>query len=380
MKISIPKESIEFERRVAASPETVKKYVALGCDVTVQKGAGLASNVPDKAYEEAGAKIAASYEACVKDADLVLKVREPKLDKDNELKPLKSGALLIGMLSPYTNKDHFKAYEKAGVTTCSLELIPRISRAQAMDVLSSQSNLAGYRSVLDATYAFDRALPMMMTAAGTVPPARVLVLGAGVAGLQAIATAKRLGAVVSAFDVRAAAKEQVQSLGATFIEVDPDAGTDNNGVYAKETSEDYRKRQADKIHETLKKSDIAICTALIPGKKAPTLITQDMVKDMKPGSVIVDMAVEMGGNCEGSQLGQVVEMGMVKILGHANIPSRIAEDASRLYAKNILNFLTLLLSQKDGKVTGINLNLDDEIIKGCVLTHDGATIHESFKV
>lgn len=376
MKIAIPKESAANEKRVAASLETVKKYISLGFNVTVEKGAGATSNVTDKMFEEAGAQIAASYDAAVKDADIVLKVQAPNLD---EIKHFKKGAFVAALMNPHGHKERLKAMEKAEITSCSLELIPRISRAQSMDVLSSQSNLAGYKAVLDATQEFERAFPMMMTAAGTIPPARVLVLGAGVAGLQAIATAKRLGAVVSAFDVRAAAKEQVESLGASFVQVEDENADKNDTVYAQEMTEDYKRRQAEKIHETLKKMDIVICTALIPGKTAPRLITKDMIKDMKEGAVIVDMAVESGGNCETSEVGKVIYQNGVKVIGHPNMPSRIAEDASRLFAKNILNLLTPMLDIKEGKAMSLELNFEDEIVKGCILTHNGQTVHELFK-
>ena len=376
MKIAVPKESAKFEKRVAASPETVKKFVALGFEVSVEKDAGVLSNVTDTMFKDAGATIAKSYADTIKDADVVLKVQIPSV---SEAKSLKKGMLLTALMTPQANKKIITDMAKTGVTTCSLELIPRISRAQSMDVLSSQSNLAGYKAVLDATEVFERAIPMMMTAAGTIPPARVLVLGAGVAGLQAIATAKRLGAVVSAFDVRPAAKEQVESLGASFVQVEDENADSNDTVYAKEMTEDYKKRQAQKIHDTLKKSDIAICTALIPGKPAPRLITKPMIKDMKQGAVIVDMAVESGGNAELSKVNEIVEHEGVKILGHPNMASRVAEDASRLFAKNLLNLLTPLFTMENGKATAINLNFDDEIVKGCVLTHDGEIVHDLLK-
>jgi proton-translocating NAD(P)+ transhydrogenase subunit alpha len=287
---------------------------------------------------------------------------------------MKRGSVLIGMLQPLQHADEVAAYAAAGITAFALELIPRITRAQSMDVLSSQANLAGYRAVLDAATAFGRAFPMMMTAAGTIAPARVLVMGAGVAGLQAIATARRLGAVVSATDVRAAAKEQVESLGASFLTVDIEAmkAAETAGGYAKEMGEDFQRRQRAHLHEALKKIDVVICTALIPGRKAPVLVTAEMTGDMRPGSVIVDLAVEQGGNCEGSVLGEVVTTANgVRILGYANVPSRIAVDASQLYARNVLNFLGLIID----KDKSLRIDAGDEIIKGTLLTRDGAVVH-----
>jgi NAD(P) transhydrogenase subunit alpha len=317
MKLTVLKERRPYETRVAATPETVKKLIALGFQIVVEKGAGDASSFVDKAYEEAGATLAHTPQEALKNAQVVLKVRAPmtKEEGEDEVSLLPEGGLLLGILQPYEKQTLLKDYNKHKVTSFALELIPRITRAQAMDVLSSQSNLAGYRAVIEASSSFPRAFPMMMTAAGTIAPARVLILGAGVAGLQALATAKRLGAIVSVFDVRAAAKEQVQSLGGTFVEVESQETGEAAGGYAKEMSEDYKGRQAAKIREVLQKSDIAITTALIPGKPAPRLLTTDMVKGMKPGSVIVDLAVEAGGNCEGSVVGQVVETQGIKIIG-----------------------------------------------------------------
>jgi len=299
-------------------------------------------------------------------------------DGSDELGAMQSGAILVGMLNPYGAKDTVQQYASANISAFSMEFVPRITRAQAMDVLSSQSNLAGYRAVIEGAAEYGRALPMMMTAAGTVAPARVLILGAGVAGLQAIATAKRLGAIVSAFDVRPAVKEQVQSLGATFVEVDPEAtaNAETSGGYAKEMGEDYKRKQAQKIHDTLKKTDIAISTALIPGKPAPVLITEDMVKDMKLGSIIVDLAVESGGNCPLSEVGKIVTKHGVKIMGLTNIPGRIAADASALYARNLFNFVSLMI---DKASNSIKINMEDEIIKGTLLTHSGALVHSTLK-
>ncbi len=379
MKIAIPKERRADEARVAASPDTVKKYVGMGFEVVVESGAGEGASLADASFTEAGATIAADAAAALKDADIVLKVARPLTAAEgcDELALMKSGAILISHLAALQSQEQVAAYAKAGVTAFAMELLPRISRAQNMDILSSQSNLAGYKAVLDAAAEYGRAFPMMMTAAGTVPPARVLVLGAGVAGLQAIATAKRLGAVVYAFDVRPAVKEQVESLGGKFVEVEaPAENAETSGGYAKEMGEDYKRRQAEKIAEVLKKTDIAISTALIPGKPAPVLITEEMVKGMRKGSVIVDLAVEAGGNCPLSEFGKVVEKHGVKLVGHANVPSRLAADASLLFAKNLLNFLTL---SYDKEAKGLKINWDDEIIKGTALTRDGQVIHPALQ-
>ena len=381
MKISIPRERRAHERRVAATPETVKKFVALGIDVAVETGAGEASRITDAAYEAAGAKIVGDLAQLLADADIVLKVQRPILageDGPNELALMKRGALLIAILSPYADPNAIQQYAAAGVTAMALEFVPRITRAQSMDVLSSQSNLAGYRAVLEAVNVYDRAMPMMMTAAGTIAPARVMVLGAGVAGLQAIATAKRLGAIVSATDVRAASKEQVESLGGKFVMVESDevANAETAGGYAKEMSDDYKRRQAELVAETLKKQDIAICTALIPGRKAPTLINDEMVRSMRPGSVIVDLAAEQGGNCTLTKPGEIVEINGVTIIGLFNIPSRLSADASALYAKNLLNFLTPLVNAEE---KALNINWQDEIVAATTLTRDGQVVHPNFQ-
>jgi NAD(P) transhydrogenase subunit alpha len=379
MKIAIPKERREHEKRVAATPETVKKFKALGLEVVVETGCGIGSSFFDPAYEAAGATIAKTAGAALEDADIVLKVQRPleSAEGTDEVALLKKGAKLIGMLAPYASRAQIDTYAAAGIDTFAMELLPRISRAQSMDVLSSQANLAGYKAVLDAAVAFGRAFPMMMTAAGTVAPARVIVMGVGVAGLQAIATARRLGAVVSGYDVRPAVKEQVQSLGATFVEVDPEAmkAAETAGGYAKEMSEEYKQKQAQVLRETIKKQDIAITTALIPGRPAPVLISEDMVKEMKPGSVIVDLAVEAGGNCPLSELGKVVVKHDVTLIGYPNYPSRIAVDASALYARNLYNFLAPF-AKKDGG--GIEFNWDDELVKGTCLTREGTIIHPGF--
>jgi NAD(P) transhydrogenase subunit alpha len=371
MKIAIPKERRPAEGRVAVSPATVKKYVALGCDVVVEAGAGVAASIPDAEFAASGATIADGPEATYSDADIVLTVQRPGLD---EIALMKKGAILIGTLSAIANRDDVEKYAKAGITAFALELLPRISRAQSMDVLSSQSNLAGYKAVLDAADVYTRAFPMMMTAAGTIPPAKVLVLGAGVAGLQAIATARRLGAVVSAYDVRPVVKEQVESLGAKFVEVDSGATEDaeTSGGYAREMTDEYKARQAEVLATALKRTDIAICTALIPNRPAPVLITEDIVKEMRVGSVIVDLAVEQGGNCPISEFGKVVVKHGVTLVGHANVPSRLAADATSMYAKNLLNFLTPMLDPESGALA---IDWEDEIIAGCVVTRDGAVVH-----
>lgn len=377
MKIVVPKEIRPHESRVAASPETIKKFKDLGFKPFVEKGAGLGSSLVDDAYKKAGATIATGKEL-YKNADLILKVQRPmtKAEGTDEIALYPKGSTVVAHLSALTNAADLKAYAKAGISAVALELMPRITRAQSMDILSSQSNLAGYKAVLDATAEFTKALPMMMTAAGTVTPAKVLIIGAGVAGLQAIATARRLGAVVSAFDVRAAAKEQVESLGATFVEVENDKDAETAGGYAKEMSADYKKRQAAKLKESLALSDIVICTALIPGKPAPRIITKDMIKGMKPGSVIVDLAVEMGGNAEGSKHGAIVTADGVKIVGHANVPSRLATDASQLYARNVYNFVSAFFDQ-DKKA--LHLDPEDELIQATLVVDQGTVRLEAPK-
>jgi len=379
MKIAIVKERREGEKRVAATPETAKRFAGLGLEVVVEQAAGSAASFPDEAYRQAGATIAENAAAALKDADIVLKVQRPQsaAEGNDELSLMKRGALLIAMLSPYGARERIETYAAAGIAAFAMELMPRISRAQSMDVLSSQANLAGYKAVLDAGVQFGKAFPMMMTAAGTVAPAKVIVMGVGVAGLQAIATARRLGAVVSGYDVRPAVKEQVQSLGASFVEVDAAATkeAETAGGYAKEMSEEYKQKQAAVLRETLKKQDIAITTALIPGRPAPVLISEEMVKEMKPGSVIVDLAVEAGGNCPLSEPGQVVVKHGVTIVGYTNYPSRIAVDASALYARNLYNFLAPFAKKEGG---GLEIKWDDELVKGTLLTRDGKVVHPSF--
>jgi len=371
MRIAVARETDPVEDRVAATPDTVKKMKGLGAEVAVEPGAGTKSGIPDAEFIAAGATV---VDSAVEGADVVLKVRRPT---SSELARYKRGALVIAVMDPYGEDAALKAMADAGVTAFAMELIPRITRAQAMDVLSSQANLAGYRAVIDGAAEYGRALPMMMTAAGTVPAARVFVMGAGVAGLQAIATARRLGAIVTATDVRPASKEQVESLGAKFVAVEDDEfkQAETAGGYAKEMSKEYQSKQAALIAEHLKKQDIVITTALIPGRPAPRLITKEMVASMRPGSVIVDLAVERGGNCECAKPGEVVEMDGVKIVGHLNVPGRIAASASSLYAKNLFAFLDILVD-KNSKALAVKW--DDEIVKATALTRDGAVIHPSF--
>jgi NAD(P) transhydrogenase subunit alpha len=377
MKVAIVKERQAHERRVASTPDTVKRLVGMGLEVVVESGAGAAASFTDEAYQAAGGSVAADAATALAAGDIVLKVRRPLRGGDagqDELTLIRPGAVLIGMLQPLQNPDDVPAYARAGIIAFAMELIPRITRAQAMDVLSSQANLAGYRAVLEAANAFGRALPMMMTAAGTILPARVLVMGAGVAGLQAIATARRLGAIVSATDVRFAAKEQVESLGASFLAVDLDAmkAMETAGGYAKEMGEDFARRQRMHVSEALGKVDVVICTALVPARRAPILITREMVGVMRPGSVIVDLAVEQGGNVEGSEPQQVVTTANgVTIIGPTNMPSRIPVDASQLYAKNLLAFLGLLVDQQ----RNLKIDIADEIVKGALLTRGGAVVH-----
>ena len=371
MRIAVARELEPGETRVAATPETVKKMKALGADVAVEPGAGANAGIPDAEFTTAGAAVASG---AVKDADVVLKVRRPA---PSELSGYKRGALVIAMMDPYGQDAAVRDMANAGIAAFAMELLPRITRAQTMDVLSSQANLAGYRAVIDAAAEYGRVLPMMMTAAGTVPAARVFVMGAGVAGLQAIATARRLGAIVTATDVRPAAREQVESLGAKFIAVEDEEfkQAETAAGYAKEMSKEYQAKQAALVAEHLKKQDIVITTALIPGRPAPRLISREMVLSMRPGSVIVDLAVERGGNCELAKPGDVVIVNDVKILGHLNVPGRVAASASSLYARNLFAFLEVLVDKKQKTLA---VNWDDEIIKATALTRDGAVIHPSF--
>ncbi|EJW12457.1 NAD(P) transhydrogenase alpha subunit [Rhodovulum sp. PH10] len=371
MKIAICAEADAAEPRVAGTPETVKKMKALGADVAVEPGAGVKSGILDADYEAAGATVTRD---AARDADVVLKVRRPN---EMELTSYKKGAIVIAIMDPYGHQAALEAMAKAGVTAFAMELMPRITRAQSMDVLSSQANLAGYRAVIDGAAEYGRALPMMMTAAGTVPAAKVFVMGAGVAGLQAIATARRLGAIVTATDVRPAAKEQVESLGAKFIAVMDDEfkQAETAGGYAKEMSKEYQAKQAALVADHVKKQDIVVTTALIPGRPAPKLISAEMVASMKPGSVLVDLAVERGGNVEGAVPGEVAEVNGVKIVGHLNVAGRLAASASGLYAKNLTTFLEILV---DKKTKELALNWDDDILKATALTRDGAVVHPNF--
>jgi H+-translocating NAD(P) transhydrogenase subunit alpha len=371
MRIAVAREADSAEDRVAATPETVRKMKALGAEVVVEPGAGVKSGFPDGEYAAAGATI---VKDAVKDAEVVLKVRRPGA---LEVALYKPGTLVIAIMDPFGNETALKALAGAGVIAFAMELMPRITRAQSMDVLSSQANLAGYRAVIDGAAEYGRALPMMMTAAGTVPAAKVFIMGAGVAGLQAIATARRLGAVVTATDVRPAAKEQVESLGAKFIAVEDEEfkQAETAAGYAKEMSKEYQAKQAALVAEHIKKQDIVVTTALIPGRPAPRLISKEMVASMRPGSVIVDLAVERGGNCELARPGEVADVDGVKIVGHLNVPGRIAASASSLYAKNLYNFFETLVDKKEKKLA---VKWDDEIVKATVLTRDGAIVHPSF--
>ncbi len=375
MKLGIPRERRAGEARVAGSPDMVKKLAAMGVEVLVESGAGAGALVTDDVFADSGAAIVPDAASLYGAADVVLKVQRPLTAADggaDEVAMMREAAVLIGLLDPFADRDLVASYAARKLTTFALELMPRISRSQAMDALSSQGNIAGYTAVIDAAGAFRRIFPMMMTAAGSIAPARVLVLGVGVAGLQAIATARRLGAIVSAFDVRPAVKEEVESLGASFVEVPTDEEGQTEGGYAREMSEDYKRRQAELIHQTLAKHDIAITTALIPGRPAPLLITEEMVKDMKPGSVILDMATVSGGNCALSERDAVVEKHGVTIMGPANLPASQAADTSTLYARNLLNFLGLIVDAETGALA---VDWDDEIVKGALVTRDGAIVH-----
>ena len=373
MRIGIPAEVRPGEHRVAATPETVKKIVAGGKhQVLVQSNAGLGASILDTEFQAAGATIVNSGADIYGQSEIILKVRDPD---ESELVQMKSGAILVGLLNPF-NGAGVDAMAKAGLTAFALEWLPRSTRAQSMDVLSSQANIAGYKAVVIAADAYQRFMPMLMTAAGTVKAARVLILGAGVAGLQAIATAKRLGAVIEASDVRPAVKEQIESLGAKFVDVPFETDEEREiaqgvGGYARPMPAAWMQRQSAAVGERIKQADIVVSTALIPGRKAPVLITEEMVMSMKPGSVIVDMAVEQGGNCPLSELDRVVTKHGVKIIGLANLPSFVAADASALYARNVLNFLTLIADPKSGELT---IDRDDEIIKGALIATAGAVV------
>jgi NAD(P) transhydrogenase subunit alpha len=381
MKIGIPKEVLDGETRIAATPDTIKKLCKMGAEVFVQAEAGYGASISDLALEESGAIIVKDAAEVYGTADIILKVQRPiKIESQgiDEISMLRKDLVLIGLLSPYFNKDQVNEYAKRGVTAISMELIPRISRAQSMDALSSQSNIAGYKAVIEAANIFGRIFPMMMTAAGTVAPAKVLVLGAGVAGLQAIATARRLGASVSAFDVRPAAKEQVESLGAKFIEVNSNDKNEaeTSGGYAREMSQEYKEQQRTVLHNSLVAQDICITTAQIPGKKAPVLITKEMVQQMKRGSVIADLAIDTGGNCELSEAGNIVDIDGVKIIGHKNWPALVPGDTSALYGRNLFNLLSLIV---DSESKTLAIDWDDEIIKGALLTRNGSVVNPSLQ-
>ncbi len=372
MRIAVLAETAANEDRVAATPETVKKFIGLGASVVVARGAGLRSGLRDGDFEAAGASLADGNAAAAADADVVLAVRRP------DGVAVKRGALVCAIMDPYGQDAALAGLAHAGASAVAMELMPRITRAQVMDVLSSQANLAGYRAVLDAAAEYGRAIPMMMTAAGTVPAAKVFIMGVGVAGLQAIATARRLGAIVTATDVRPATKEQVESLGAKFLAVEDEEfkQAQTAGGYAKEMSKEYQAKQAELTASHIAKQDIVVTTALIPGRPAPKLISAAMVRSMRPGSVIVDLAVERGGNCELSKPGEVVEVDGVKIVGHLNVAGRLAATASALYAKNLFAFVETLVDKKEKKLA---VNWDDELVKATLLTRDGAVVHPNFQ-
>ena len=373
MRIAVPAETDATESRVAITPDMVRKYIALGADVVVQSGAGVKSGIRDVDFEAAGAKVVESD--VLKDADIVLRVRRPSA---SELGGLKPGALVLAIMDPYGQDEALQAIAQTGATSFSMELMPRITRAQVMDVLSSQANIAGYRAVIEVAEQYGRAFPMMMTAAGTVPAAKVFVMGVGVAGLQAIATARRLGAIVTATDVRPATKEQVESLGAKFIAVEDEEfkQAETSGGYAKEMSDAYQAKQATLVASHIAKQDIVITTALIPGRPAPRLVTAEMVASMRPGSVVMDLAVERGGNCELSKADEVVESNGVKIVGYLNIAGRLAATASSLYARNLFAFVETLID-KDSKT--VRVDPEDELVRATCLTRDGSVVHPNFR-
>jgi H+-translocating NAD(P) transhydrogenase subunit alpha len=375
MLIAIAKETLGDEARVAATPETVKKFIALGASLQVEAGAGLGSGIRDADYEAAGAVIAQTAAEALKGADLVLAVRRPS---EAVLAHSKNGASVIAIMDPYGHEAALGAFAGAHVNSFAMELMPRITRAQVMDVLSSQANLAGYRAVIDGAAEYGRAIPMMMTAAGTVPAAKIFIMGVGVAGLQAIATARRLGGVVTATDVRPATKEQVESLGAKFLAVEDDEfkNAQTAGGYAKEMSKEYQAKQAELTATHIAKQDIVITTALIPGRPAPRLISAEMVKSMRPGSVIVDLAVERGCNCEGARAGEIVMQDGVKIIGNCSVASSLAATASSLYARNLYAFAETLIDKAD---KALKINWDDELVKATCLTRDGAIVHPNFQ-
>ena len=378
MKIAILKERRPHETRVAATPETVKKLKALGAEVTVEAGAGTAAAYTDQAYVEAGATVVPDASSAAAAGDIVFKIQRPMASAEglDEIGLLRSGQTLMSPLGALTNPDLVQALAAKGVTAFALELIPRITRAQSMDILSSQANLAGYKAVLLAANNFGRIFPQMMTPGGTLAPSRAFIMGVGVAGLQAIATARRLGSIVTATDVRPATKEQVQSLGGKFVAVEDEEfkAAETAGGYAKEMSAEYRAKQAALVADHIKTQDIVVTTALIPGRKAPVLVTEDMVKTMKPGSVIVDMAVEQGGNCPLSEYGKVVERFGVKIVGPANLPAELPTDSSSLFSRNLLNFITPMV---DKETKTLKIDLNDEVVKGTLVIRDGEIVHPS---
>lgn len=371
MKIGIPREGREYERRVAASADTVKRYKSLGLEPVVERGAGAGAAIPDQAFADAGATLA-DDPAEAWGAEIVLKVQRPT---EEEMGRLREGQILIGMLDPYPNREQVEAYAGKGVSAFAMELLPRTTRAQAMDVLSSQANLAGYKAMVDAMAEYSRVMPMMMTAAGTVTPAKVFVVGAGVAGLQAIATARRMGAVVSATDVRPASREEIESLGGKFVGFVPE-GAATKGGYARALTPEEQAEQARMVAEHLKSQDIVVTTAQIPGRKAPRIVTAEMVRSMRPGSVVLDMAAESGGNVEGSEAGQSVEVGGATVVGARNIASRVAPATSVLYARNLFNFVQLLV---DPKTKELKVDTGDELVRGALLTQGGQIVHEAFR-
>ena len=365
--LRVLKDTIENEKRVALVPDDIKKYLDFGFNITIEKNAGIDSGFLDKDYKKENANVSQNIKKSIKESDIIINIQKPEL---SIIKEMKAGTILMGLLSPKKKSSENTLYNNNKISAFALENIPRITRAQDKDVLSSQSNLSGYKAVLDAAHEYSKSFPMMMTAAGTVTPAKVLVLGAGVAGLQAIATAKRLGAVVSAYDVRLAAKEEVESLGAKFIVFDEEVlkKSQTEGGYAKEMSADYKKKQEKALEEAIPENDIIICTALIPNKTAPRLIPKKIIEKMKPESVIVDLAVETGGNAELSEVDKIVKYKGVKIIGYSNYPSRIAGDSSTLFSKNVFNFIKILVDKESKK---IKINLEDEIIAKTLISHQG---------
>ena len=370
MKIAVLKETKPFEERVSCTPEISKKLISLGLKVGIESEAGSAASYADSDYKSQGVEVSKSQKGFLDKADVIFAVRRPET---KIAKLFKKNSILICQMEPYQNQEEIKEFAKLGINSFALENVPRITRAQAMDVLSSQSNLSGYRAVIEASQIYGRAFPMMMTAAGTIPPARVLIMGAGVAGLQAVATAKRLGAIVSATDVRPAAKEQVESLGGKFVAVEDEEfrEAETAGGYAKQMSKEYQEKQSKLISDTIKDQDIVITTALIPGKPAPKLVSKEMITSMKPGSVVIDLAAVSGGNCELTQPDKIIKNNNVSIVGYTNIPSRLAGDASRLFARNIFSFFENIWDKENSK---LNINQEDEIVQGSLLTYNGKLI------